>query len=147
MDEVGWEALKAWASIISAICAMVAAAVSVAVWRKARVSDLGARIEGGDREIKAHVDRSVSDVRRANSSAIQGILETVKELQEQSEATATAVARIETDCVHMLRPRDLGRLHEKINAVATDSASTRATVDAVREQVGVIYKLLLKERP
>lgn len=125
MDElVTWEGWRSLAAMISALCAIIAATVSVAVWRKARVSDLADRIDDGDAQ---------------NASAIE-------ELRDDVHKVQTAVAQIQVDTGHMLRPRDLGRVHEKINAVAENTAETRAHVNALREQVNVIHRLLMEAR-
>ena len=144
MDEVTWEAWRSVAAIVSAMCAIVAATVSVAVWRKARASDLGSRIDDGDAKARAHVDRSVDELRRTTAEQVGEIRQTVDHMAEQLDGVRQQAARIEADTGHMLRPRDLGRIHEKINVVAQDSAATRALVEGQREQIGVIYKLLLE---
>lgn len=121
---ITWEVWRSMAAVVSALCAIIAATVSVAVWRKARVSDLAARIDDGD---------------AANSEAIE-------EMRGDLHQVQTAVAQIQVDTGHMLRPRDLGKVHEKINAVAENTAETRAHVSALREQLNVIQKLLMERR-
>jgi len=142
MDHV--EAWQTAAAVISACCAMVAATVSVAVWRKARSTDLSGRIDGGDLDAKAHTDRSVSALREQTSSTVQEIRQTVDHLSQQVDEVRQVATRMEADAQNMLRPRDLGRVHEKINAVATETTANSAKLGAIGEQVGVIYKLLLK---
>lgn len=146
MDETNWEAVRSLAAIVSALCAIVAALVSVSVYRKARTNDHSSQISAGDDKVKQHADRVVDELRRTTADKVEGIEETVGEILKQQGQLQANLARVENDTEHMLRPRDLGRVHEKINAVATDAAATRATVDAVKEQVGVIYSLLIDKK-
>jgi septal ring factor EnvC (AmiA/AmiB activator) len=136
-----WEAIRSFAAVISAVCAIVAAGVSVAVWRKARSSDLGTKIESGDKAIKAHADQAIGKLE-----------ETVVELEDKLGEFGAAIARIEahqeTEGAHVLRPRDLGAIHEKINVVAHELAATRAQSQTetrmLSEQLRVIQDMLMK---
>lgn len=136
-----WEGLRSLAAVVSALCAIVAAGVSVAVWRKARSSDLGSKIESGDKAIKDHADKGLG---RQEES----IVEIREQLAEFGEAIARIEAHQETETAHVLRPRDLGQIHEKINTVAHELAATRAQSQTetrmLSEQLRVMQDLLMK---
>lgn len=136
-----WEAVRSLAAVISAICAIVAAGVSVAVWRKARSSDLGSKIESGDKAIKAHADQAIGKLE-------DSITELDDKLGEFGEAIARIEAHQETEGEHVLRPRDLGKIHEKINSVAQELSAVRAQSQTetrmLSEQLRVIQQLLMK---
>lgn len=146
-----WEAVRSTASVISALCAIVAALVSVAVYRKARSSDLGARIETGDKSVKAHADSELSAMRTANAQAIAKIEDTCTEMRDELTEVGKTIARIEahqeTESDHVLRPVDLGKIHEKINSVALEVAAVRAQSQTetrmLSEQLKVIQNMLL----
>lgn len=136
-----WEAVRSFAAVISALCAIVAAGVSVAVWRKARHSDLGSKIESGDKAIKDHADRGLGRVE-------ESITEVREQLGEFGEAIARIESHQEAETAHVLRPRDLGQIHEKINVVATELAAVRAQSQTetrmLSEQLRVIQQMLMK---
>ncbi len=112
MHELDWGAWLTLAAVVSAACAIVAAAVSVGIWRR-----------GAD-------DRA------------------------QVAALARVVARIEmhqeSEDKHVLRPRDLGAIHERINRVAEELAATRAQASTetrmLSEQLSIVQRLLETHR-
>ena len=134
MSEVDWNSVVA---ALSAVCAVIAAAVSLAVWRRARSSD--SRIADGDRSVREHADRSLHQLR-----------EQLDQVSESQDEIRGAVARIEahqeSEEKHVLRPRDLGAIHEKVNRVAEEQAATRAQVHSetrmLSEQLRVLQNLV-----
>lgn len=139
--EIDWVAI---AAITAAACAVVAAMVCVGVWRKVRASalgasDLGKRIADGDSAVKLHADQALNAMR-----------ESVDEMSERVGDMGDAIARIETHQAaeekHVLRPRDLGAIHEKINraveAIAETRAQSSAELRGLSEQVKVLQRLV-----
>lgn len=126
----------AWAAIVSAVCAVTAAVVSIKAWRKTESKDLSAKIEKGDRAARLHADESSREIR--------------KELTTQSRRLAEledGVARIEQQQSHNLTARDLGPMHEKINRVAENLAANTASTNAMREQLRVMQEHLMRSKP
>lgn len=139
--------LQTWhtlAAVISALCAVVAAIVSVLIYRRARGNDLLERITGGDSEVRSHVDSSVASVRTHSMAAVDEVKRGVHAIEHQVTAMSNHLASMQTESTHMLRARDLGKVHEKINSVAAEVHTSSAQLGALREQVNVIYKLLLE---
>lgn len=128
-----WGDLQALAAIVSSICAIVAATVSVLIWRKSRSTDLSERIDNGDRAIRKHADKSIGEIK----TQLDAIGERVGDMED-------GVARIEASAQHHLTARDLGLVHEKINRVAESIASNTATTNAMREQLRVIQEHLMR---
>lgn len=120
------------AAVVSACCAILAAWVSLAVWRQARTGDYSRLISDGDARVKAHADAAYADLR-----------ETVDDMRD-------TLGRIEShqtaDEKHVLRPRDLMPLHEKINRVAEDVAAIRAQATTetrmLSEQLRILQRLV-----
>jgi len=133
MDFIGWEAIRTIATVISATCAIVAASVSVAVWRKARSTDMTNKIDAGDRATRKHTDRSVSEIK----ARVEGMDQRLGELEE-------GVARMSQEQQHALKARDLGPMHEKINGLAQAVAANTATTKAVQEQLRLLTEHLIK---
>jgi len=108
VSEWDWGTALLGASALCALCAVTAAAVSVAAWRRAR-----------------DISEQVAEMR----SAVERI-ETVVETEEK----------------HILRPRDLGAIHEKINRVAEDLAAARAQSNTqtkmLNEQLRLLQRLV-----
>lgn len=119
VSEMDWESVRSLTTVLSALCAVVAATVSVLIWRKASSSDLGVKIDDGDAQVKAHADRSIDSIRA-----------TVRDVSQSLDDMRDAIARIEvhqtSEEKHVLRPRDLGALNDKIGRVAEELAATRA---------------------
>ncbi|HRQ63896.1 MAG TPA: hypothetical protein PKZ76_03380 [Xanthomonadaceae bacterium] len=134
------------AAVISALCAVVAAIVSVLIYRRARGNDLVERITGGDREVREHVDVSVASVRTHSLGAVDEVRAAVHAIQAQVTSMSNSITSMQTESHHMLRARDLGKVHEKINAVAADVHKSSAELGGLREQLNVMYKLMLEER-
>lgn len=128
--------LQAVASVLSSVCAVVAATVSVLVWRKARTSDLSEKIENGDRAARKHAERSAEEIKQSLGAQ-------AKRLDELEDS----MARVESAQRHHLMARDLGPLHEKVNALAREQAATSATTKAIHEQVRMIQNLLMRRDP
>lgn len=133
---IDWQAIGTAASVVSAFCAVVAAGVAVAAWRKARSSDLTSKIEAGD-----------SDVREEAKRGLMGMTEQVAEISEHIDALRESVARIETEQQHHLTARSLGPIHEKINGVDRNVAAVHAEVRAQGEQLRMISNYLMKNLP
>lgn len=127
-----WQDIGQLAAVVSAICAIVAATVSVLVWRKARAGDLSKQISDGDRDVKKHTDRSVAGVNQRLST-----------MDARMSGVEDGVARIEQQQQHSLTARDLGAVHEKINRLAENLAANTASTQGMREQLGVIHRLLM----
>ncbi|MGN6229171.1 MAG: hypothetical protein ACTHNM_17230 [Dyella sp.] len=130
-----WNSLNVAASVVSAICAVIAATVSVVVFFKARSGDFSTKIERGDMAQKKHTDRAVTQI---NSKLSQQ--------DERMGEIEDSLARIEQQQQHNLTARDLGPLHEKINGVALQLAANTAATKASSEQLGVIHRLLMEKR-
>ncbi len=132
MLEVDWVSA---AAMVSAVCAVIAAAVSVWVWRQLRASDLVERIAEGDAAVKQHADLALEAI-RSSVAAVGASLGDVAE----------TIARIEThqaaDQAHVLRPRDLAAIQEKINRVSEDLAATRAQTTTQTQMLGEQLRLL-----
>lgn len=147
-----WEAMRSLAAVLSAVCAIVAATVSVMLYRKARSSDLGSKIEVGDKSVREHADKTVAAMREANAAAIAKIEATCAHLTEQVDEVCDSVARIEArqenEEQHVLRPVDLGKVHDRINKVAEELAATRAQstteTKMLYEQLKVIQQILMQ---
>lgn len=54
----------------------------------------------------------------------------VTDVDALSDSVARLEASSESEERHMLRPRDLGGIHDKINVIATEVANLRGTQDA-----------------
>lgn len=130
---MGWSEWQAAAAIVSSICAIVAATVSVMVWRKARSGDLAAKIDDGDKATRKHVDKSISDIKAEQAHQ-----------SKRMSDVEDGIARIEVATQSHLTARDLGPMHEKINALAKETAATGATTKAIHEQVRMIQNLLMR---
>lgn len=132
MPEVDWVSV---AAIVSATCAVVAAAVSLWVWRQLRHGDIGQQIAAGDAAVKAHADESLDEI-RVSVAAVD------RNLVDVGEAIARIEARQAVEEQHVLRPRDLGAMHEKINRVSEDLAATRAQTTTQTQMLGEQLRLL-----
>lgn len=130
-----WNSLNGAAAVVSAICAVIAATVSVLVFLKARSGDFSSKIERGDMAQKKHTDRQVTQI---NSK--------LNQQDERMGEIEDSLARIEQQQQHNLTARDLGPLHEKINSVALQLAANTAATKASGEQLGVIHRLLMEKR-
>lgn len=110
------------AAVACAFCAIVSAIVCVAIWRRATDGDFGRRIEEGDKAVRDHTEAKLDEIR--------------EEVEETRNALANFISRANANGAHMLRARDLGPLHEKINKVAVDVAETRAATGAEIRALG-----------
>lgn len=140
MSDVDWGLLVLIAAaLLSAVCAVIAALVSLAVWRKARSGDLAARIDDGDAAVREHADRELAAIRRSVGDVCES-------MDEVRGAVARIEARQESEEKHVLRPRDLGAIHEKVNRVAEELAAVRAQGHAetrmLSEQLRVLQQLV-----
>lgn len=133
LTSTDWEAIRSIASVISAASAITAAGVSMAVWRKARRADLTGQITAGDRQLRKHTDKAISEVRN-----------TVSTLDDRMSAIEDSLARISQDQDRYLQARDLGPIHEKINGVALEVAGNTAATRGMREQLAIIHELLIR---
>lgn len=129
---MGWAEMQVTLMVFSAVCAVVAAAVSVVVlWRARR--DLSVRIHRGDRASREHTDRAIAEVGRQ----MRGVEQRMGELED-------GMARIETKQERHLEAKDLSPLHDKINNVASQVAAGNAATQAMREQLRVIQEHLMR---
>jgi hypothetical protein len=119
----GWDALSV-AAVGMLICCMVCAVICVMIWSKFR-KNFSQQITAGDDAVRAHANAELEDIR---------------------ESIARIEQRQETEAEHVLRPRDLGRIHEKINALALEGAARGAKSDAqntaIAEQIKVLQRLV-----
>lgn len=122
---IDWQVVGVVAAVVSAMCAVIAAGVAVAVWRQARGADLTAAIEDGDRESREQID----------------------DVSQQLGNLRNSIARIESEQKHHLTLRSLSPLHEKINQVALDLRGNRAETRAFGEQLRQIQNYLMKNLP
>ena len=140
-DGSDWNAVLALAACVAAACAVIAAVVSLYVLRRAR-SALSRRMVDGEAVVRAHVDRYLGGF-RASFSEIK------KDVEAMGDTLAQIAARQETEEKHVLRPRDLGALHEKINRVAEELAAVRAQANTetrmLNEQLKVVQRLLQEQ--
>lgn len=127
------EDLQAMAALISSGCAIIAATISVLVWRKARAGDLSKQITKGDSDAKRHIDRSIAGVNQRLST-----------MDTRMGEVEDGVARIEQQQLHNLTARDLGPMHEKINRLAENLAANTSTTNAMREQLRVVHEHLMR---
>ncbi|WP_430391084.1 hypothetical protein [Dyella sp. 20L07] len=130
---IGWEAVRTAAAVVSAMCAIVAAGVSLAVLRKARSADMTHRIDAGDRATRKHTDKSVSEIKQ-----------TLVDVDQRLSDLEGGVARMSQEQQHALKARDLGPMHEKINGLAQAVAANTATTKAVQEQMRLLTEHLIK---
>jgi hypothetical protein len=130
---LNWETIRAVAEVVSACCAITAAAVSLVVYRKAKAGDLTAKMDSGDRAIRKHTDRSIGEVKSE-----------LGKLSTRMAEVENSNARIEENQAHCLVGKDLGPLHEKINRIGEQLAGNTATTQGVREQLRVLHDLLLR---
>ena len=72
--------------------------------------------------------------------------ESLEEIRDRVGEMGDTLARIETrqaeDEKHVLRARDLGAIHEKINRLAEDLAATRAQSTTQSQMIGEQLRLL-----
>ncbi|MGB3749439.1 MAG: hypothetical protein WA961_14665 [Rhodanobacter sp.] len=123
------------AAVLSAVCAIVAATVSVLIWRRVRSNDLSAKIDDGDKATRKHADQVSRDIK-------QQLTQQTNRMGELEES----MARMEQQQAHTLTARDLGAVHEKINRVAEQISANSAMTQAMREQLRVIQEHLMRER-
>jgi hypothetical protein len=124
--------VSAIAAVISAMCSVIAAGVSVAVFIKAKRGDFTKKIEKGDADARRHADQHARRIDR--------------ELVEQGDRIGSmenTLARIEQQQQHNLVGKDLSPLHEKINGVALQVAAVTAEIRGTREQLVVIQRFLM----
>jgi len=84
--------------------------------------------------VKKHTDRSVAGVNQRLST-----------MDARMSGVEDGVARIEQQQQHNLTARDLGAVHEKINRLAENLAANTASTQGMREQLGVIHRLLMSK--
>jgi hypothetical protein len=133
---VEWTAIGNTAAVVSAICAVIAALIALAVYRQSRGNDLTGKIDEGDRATRAHAQQG-----------IDGLSTQVGEIGASLTEVRESVARIEQEQTHHLTARNLGPIHDKVNQVAQDVASNRAETRAVSEQLRTIQNYLMKNLP
>lgn len=145
-----WESIRSMAAVWSAICASFAALIAFLVYRRSRSTDLAKSIAEGDREIKAHADSKVEQMRQANSAGIAEIRSTVSDIDERLTEVQALLVRLETqqdaDREQMLRARDLGPMHERVNVVSNRVAGLESLVQSTNQMVQSINSFLREHR-
>lgn len=116
------------AAIVASACAVIAAAVCIGVWRRVRALDVGQQIADGDAAVKRHAEASIEEIR--------------ERISEMGDALARIETRQAEEEKHVLRPRDLGAIHEKINRLSEDLAATRAQTTTQTQMLGEQLRLL-----
>jgi len=147
-----------WAAVVTLTAGVAAIAAAIICWRIWRAAK--SAIVDGDALVKAHSDRSIAQLRVTVSgmhrtlgdvnAGVKRIEEVQKERQGQVESIREDIARIEEHQEHeektVLRPRDLGVLHDKINGVSERLAGAQATSTAenkaLSEQMKVLQRLV-----
>jgi len=130
-----WETARNIVTVVTGASAVIATSVSVAVYRRSRTADLTGRIESGDRAIRKHTDKVVSEM-KDRQERFDGRLADIED----------GIARIEAEQKHHLTARDLGHIHEKINRVAEDVSAGRAESKALNEQLQVVLRHLMQKQ-
>ena len=107
------------------------------------------QIKHGDDGVKDHGERSISEIRNAvNRIEVNGIRRE-EQIDEMQEAIARIEASSEADDKHLLRPRDLGAIHEKVNLIAQDLANMKGKQDAqynaLREQLQIMQHTFVRQ--
>jgi hypothetical protein len=132
MGEYGWVAAIAFCLV----CAVVAICALILVWRQSAtldelreaIDELRNAIAAGDKDTKAHTDRTVVELRESLAD-VRTIVSRIEGHQSQQDK-------------HGLHARDLGPLHDKINRVAEQQAETRGELTEVarmlREQLRIL---------
>ncbi|KAB2901270.1 MAG: hypothetical protein F9K31_02475 [Dokdonella sp.] len=132
MADIDWVSI---AAIIASACAVIAAVVCVAMYRRVRSFDVVRRINEGDAEIKRHAEQSLDEIH----ARIDGMGDALKRIESHQAAEEK----------YVLRPRDLGAIQDKINHVAEDLAATRAQTTTqtqmLAEQLRLLQKLVHNE--
>jgi len=131
------------ACVLSAFCAMVSTMICVWMWHSVRE-----QIKHGDDGVKDHGERSLSEIRGAvNRIEVNGIRRE-EQIDEMQEAIARIEATSEVDGKNVLRARDLGVIHEKVNTIAQSVAELRgqqaAQHNALREQLQLLQRSLIR---
>lgn len=112
--------------VCCAICVAICTAISVFIYRQLRATDLVKSIAEGDTSVRAHVDQQIA--------AIAATVTRIEHHQESEDR-------------HVLRAKDLGPLHDKINRVSEGLAAIQAQSQAenkgLSEQLKVVQQMLM----
>ena len=114
-----WDAVSI-AAIVAAVCCVVCAVICIGIWRKFGATNFDKQITAGDSSVRAYAEAELAAIR---------------------DSIARIEQRQETEAEHVLRPRDLGRVHDKINAVALDVAGMRSDYRGITEQLKLLQRL------
>jgi len=130
--DIDWVSI---AAIVASACAVVAAVVCVAMYRRVRSVDVVRRINEGDAEIKRHAEAALDEL--------------AARIDDMGDALKRIEAHQTSEEKYVLRPRDLGAIQDKINHVAEDLAATRAQTTTqtqmIVEQLRLLQKLVHNE--
>jgi phage host-nuclease inhibitor protein Gam len=146
--ETDWTAVV---TLIAGVASIGAAIICLRIWRAAKKA-----IVDGDIAVKDHSDRSIAQLRQTVSgmhrtlgdvsAGVKRIESVQSERQGQVESIREDIARLEShqenEEKHVLRPRDLGALHTRINTVAEELAAARAQSTAENRGLGEQLKVL-----
>lgn len=128
---VNWPVLG---MLLCTVCAVIAATVCIGIWFA-----IGRRIDVGDANVKASTRVEIERMRLSSVAMVrsmQSVRQSLSRIETQRES--------ETD--NYLRPRDLGVMHDKINAVAqelaTIGARTSTETRMLSEQLRVVQRLV-----
>lgn len=150
MEISTWQQVHTMAAVASAAIALLAFAFSWMAYRQSRHGDVAKAITDGDAQARAHTERHVEQMRAANSAAIAEIREKVNDIEDQLVEVRDSLARLETqqgaDRDQMLRPRDLGAMHEKINTVSSRVAALEGVGQMTLKMVESINSYLREHK-
>lgn len=137
------QVIVAVACVISAGCAIICMLICLWIWRS-----LHQEIEHGDNSVKDHGERSLLEIRNTVRRIDEVQTRREEQMGELQEAIARVEASSEADDKHVLRPRDLGSIHDKINVVAQEVAGLKGKSDAqynaLREQLSLLQRTLTR---
>lgn len=132
------------ACVLSAICALISTMICVWMWHSVRE-----QIKHGDDGVKDHGERSLAEIRGAVGRIEANSIRRELQIDEMQEAIARIEATSEVDGKHVLRARDLGVIHEKVNTIAQNVAELRgqqaAQHNALREQLKVLQETFMRQ--
>jgi septal ring factor EnvC (AmiA/AmiB activator) len=129
--------------VLCALCALVVTVMCLWALRNLRTE-----IRSGDNSVKDHGDRELRQIRDAVGRIEENQTRREEQIGEMQESIARIEASSEVDDRHVLRPRDLGGIHEKINTIALDVAGLKGKSDAqfnaLREQLTLLQRTLTR---
>jgi len=138
---MGYESIIVTACVICAACAIISTVISVSISRGVRK-----QINDGDGAVRDHGERSLAEIRNTVNRIEIGQTRREEQIGELQQSIARIRAASEVDDKHVLRLRDLGGVHDKINKLGNDMAELRGTTvaqhKALHEQLTVVQNTL-----